>query len=228
MSIRIRFVANALGLCSLLSVAFANAHAATVAEYDKATTKQQGEFVAVMLKKLQHYYNNNSNTEYKSVCMGKLYQEKIGSNTPKLFILIMDEIDLARRKGPNKYKVEDIIFGVIEYNCTDPLREGTYAYKAKAYTKAREWFNKACNKNTAGGCFNLGLMYDQGNGGAKDLAKAREFYIKACTLGDGKGCFNSAHMLMKGTGGPQDKQRAMKFLAKACSAGREEACAALR
>ena len=38
------------------------------------------------------------------------------------------------------------------------------------------------------GCYNLGLMYADGNGVEKDLSKAVELFKKACNGGNMHGC----------------------------------------
>jgi hypothetical protein len=51
-------------------------------------------------------------------------------------------------------------------------------------------YQKACDGGDAQGCFNLGVMYENGRGVTKDQAKAAQLYQKACDGGDAQGCEN--------------------------------------
>jgi hypothetical protein len=52
--------------------------------------------------------------------MENLYLTKNSSGDQRLFTLIQNEIDAARRVDPDKYKVDEVIFGVIENACRKP------------------------------------------------------------------------------------------------------------
>ena len=47
---------------------------------------------------------------------------------------------------------------------------------------------KACDSGNMRACFNLGIMYEYGNGVEKDFSKAAELFKKACDGGDMNGC----------------------------------------
>ena len=72
--------------------------------------------------------------------------------------------------------------------------EGVGAYNSKNYARARTLFDQACKGGHATGCFNLGLMFDKGEGGPQDLARARTFFDQACKGGHATGCFNLGHV----------------------------------
>ena len=55
---------------------------------------------------------------------------------------------------------------------------------AQDYAKAREWYEKAADKDDAYAMRNLGLLYANGQGVAQDYAKAREWYEKAADKGE--------------------------------------------
>ena len=61
-------------------------------------------------------------------------------------------------------------------------------YNNKEYDKAAELFKKACDGGKMSGCYNLGVMYNNGNGVEKDLGKAAELFKKACDGGEMLGC----------------------------------------
>ena len=61
----------------------------------------------------------------------------------------------------------------------DPKKDyeqGRAFYNNKEYDKAAELFKKACDGGDMRGCYNLGVMYTNGNGVEKDLDKAADLY----------------------------------------------------
>ena len=56
------------------------------------------------------------------------------------------------------------------------------------YQKAAELWKKACDGRDTYGCYNLGILYEEGKGLRQDYAMAKEYYGKACDLGDQIGC----------------------------------------
>ncbi|WRD66914.1 SEL1-like repeat protein [Helicobacter pylori] len=59
---------------------------------------------------------------------------------------------------------------------------GMLSYDKQDFSKARKYFEKACDLNNGGGCSGLGFLYGSGKGVEKDLIKAAYFYSKACEL----------------------------------------------
>ncbi len=70
------------------------------------------------------------------------------------------------------------------------LNLGMLSYDKQDFSKARKYFEKACDLKDSRGCGALGLLYENGEGVEKDLIKVAYFYTKACDLKDGSGCFN--------------------------------------
>jgi TPR repeat protein len=69
--------------------------------------------------------------------------------------------------------------GLADYN------EGT----PNSLRRAANLFNKSCGDGNATGCVNLGIMYENGQGGlARDLTRASQLYLKGCSGGDATGC----------------------------------------
>ncbi|WP_231173077.1 tetratricopeptide repeat protein [Helicobacter pylori] len=62
---------------------------------------------------------------------------------------------------------------------------GIKSYEKQDFSKARGYFEKACDLNNGGGCSNLGVLYQNGQGVEKDLIKAAYLYSRACELKDG-------------------------------------------
>ncbi|GAA8464445.1 hypothetical protein KKKH24_00460 [Helicobacter pylori] len=65
---------------------------------------------------------------------------------------------------------------------------GIKSYEKQDFSKAKGYFEKACDLNNGGGCSNLGVLYQNGEGVEKNLIKAAYFYSKACKLGNQKAC----------------------------------------
>lgn len=95
------------------------AEIATVADYDTVSQKQRSEYIAEMLGSIHQYYQSNEETKLKATCMEDLYNQKNASGTPRIFTVIVNEIDFAREIDPRAYRVDEIIFGVIERECSD-------------------------------------------------------------------------------------------------------------
>ncbi len=105
---------------------------------------------------------------------------------------------------------------------------GVESYKAKNFTQAKKYFEKACGLNVSVGCGVLGFLYGSGKGVEKDLIKAAYFYSKACELKDGLGCGALAALYVKGHGVEQNIAKAAQYISKACKLGDQEACEALK
>ncbi|MFP6231076.1 tetratricopeptide repeat protein [Helicobacter pylori] len=78
------------------------------------------------------------------------------------------------------------------------------------------------------GCFNLGVLYQNGQVVEKDLTKAAYLYSKACDLKEGMGCGNLGVLYYNGDGVKRDSKKAVQYFSKACKLGEQEACEALK
>ncbi|WP_425330737.1 tetratricopeptide repeat protein [Helicobacter pylori] len=65
---------------------------------------------------------------------------------------------------------------------------GMLSYDKQDFSKARKYFEKACDLNNGSGCGTLGFLYGMGKGVEKNLIKAAYFYSKACELKESFGC----------------------------------------
>ncbi|WP_020849732.1 tetratricopeptide repeat protein [Helicobacter pylori] len=73
-------------------------------------------------------------------------------------------------------------------NPEELLNLGIKSYKEQDFSKAKEYFEKACGLNYGNGCNGLGVLYRNGQGVEKNSKKAAYFYYKACELKEGDGC----------------------------------------
>ncbi len=83
------------------------------------------------------------------------------------------------------------------------------SYDKQDFSKARKYFERACGLNNNKGCFNLGALYQNGQGVEKDLIKVAYFYTKACDLKDGSGCFNLGELYLE-----KDSKKAVALFGK--------------
>jgi TPR repeat protein len=81
----------------------------------------------------------------------------------------------------------------------------------------------ACDANDGTGCTNLGMLYDRGEGVAKDQSRAVALFQKACDLGSAAGCNN----LGASYAHAKDYVRAVALYRQACDAGEGRGCANL-
>ncbi len=56
-----------------------------------------------------------------------------------------------------------------EPNPEELFNLGMLSYDKQDFSKAKEYFEKACDLNNGGGCSNLGVLYQNGQGVEKDL-----------------------------------------------------------
>ena len=82
--------------------------------------------------------------------------------------------------------------------------QGETFYNNKEYDKAAELYKKACDGGNMSGCFNLGIMYANGNGVEKDLGKAAELFKKACDSDIADGCRMLGALYANGNGVEKD------------------------
>lgn len=73
------------------------------------------------------------------------------------------------------------------------------------------------NQGNASAQFNLGVMYDEGNGVAQDTAKAFEWYQKAAEQGNASAQFNIGWMYEHTDGVSQDSVKAVEWYRKAAN-----------
>lgn len=99
--------------------------AVTVERFDTVPQEQQAEWLAAQVLLLRDWYEANGRPE-TIACLDILRKRSKatgnGDHTQGvgIYTLLHDEIDLARRRNPAAYHVEDIIFGVVEHECAKP------------------------------------------------------------------------------------------------------------
>lgn len=87
---------------------------------------------------------------------------------------------------------------------------------------ARAFFDQACGAGEMEACYDLALLYEDGEGGAEqDLDRARTLYEKACQADtpDPTACSNLGYMYKTGNGVEADAARATELYARSCKLG---------
>ncbi|GAA7781534.1 hypothetical protein JP0175_03880 [Helicobacter pylori] len=115
-----------------------------------------------------------------------------------------------------------------EPNPEELLNLGMLSYDKQDFSKAKEYFEKACELNNGWGCNNLGDLYQNGEGVEKNSKKATYFYSKACELNNGDGCGALGGLCYNGDGVKQDFKKAVALFEKACKLGYKKACEMLK
>lgn len=126
------------------------------------------------------------------------------------------------------------VFGLVPAAAAKPGKEaeqawseGAKTYRAGDMAATRKHFSRACSLGHERACFNVGVMYQDGVGGAADPEHARWLFNKACQFGYASGCYNFGNMAMEGKGGARDDIAARKAQETACTAGVTQACNSL-
>jgi len=117
-----------------------------------------------------------------------------------------------------------LMLGLLSNLQADSFNDGLKAYNAKDFKKAETLFSKFCDAGNASGCYNLGLMYDNGKGVKQNDFKAVKLYTKACNSGYINGCYNLGLMYFNGNGVRQSDSRAKELFGKACDGGDAFGC----
>ncbi len=115
-----------------------------------------------------------------------------------------------------------------EPNPEELLNLGIKSYEKQDFSKAKGYFEKACDLNNGRGYNGLGVLYKDGQGVEKNLTKAAYLYSKACDLKDGWGCKNLGALHYNGDGVKQDSKKAVALFEKACRLGYKKACETLK
>ena len=101
------------------------------------------------------------------------------------------------------------VFGQGEQNetkqdSTSRFNLGFEYYQKEDYEAALVWFKLAAEQGFANALYNLGVMYDQGQGVAQDYKEAVRWYRKAAEQGHASSQFILGSMYDDGRGVPQD------------------------
>jgi hypothetical protein len=91
-------------------------------------------------------------------------------------------------------------------------------------THAAQYYERGCDSDDAGGCFQLADLYEKGTGVPRDPRRAAGLYERACSGGDLRGCANLGILAMQGDGVERDDARAVVLFRQACDGGNAGGC----
>jgi hypothetical protein len=142
---------------------------------------------------------------------------------------------LEATKNLGQWKINNIVLELeghperIDLNRTpqDDYAEGMRVYDQKDYAKAAKLFRKAAEAGNASAQFELGLIYDDGQGVAQDYKQAMAWYEKAAAQGNAPAQYNLGVLYGQGHGVAQDPKQAASWYEKAAAQGFAPAQAAL-
>ena len=98
-------------------------------------------------------------------------------------------------------------------------RQADKKYEAKEYSEALKLYRKAADQGYASAQFNLGVMYDNGQGVAQDYSEAVKWYKKAAEQGNASAQCNLGVMYENGYGVTKSYAEAVKWYRKAAEQG---------
>lgn len=85
-----------------------------------------------------------------------------------------------------------------------------------------------CRGGSAGSCYNLAMMYENGIGVPPDAEQMLRYYLQACDGGDASGCLRLVNKYIGGVDLPRDPARATTLALRACESRSREGCTRLQ
>ena len=104
------------------------------------------------------------------------------------------------------------------------LQQGLEATKRGEYQTAFKLWLPLAEQGEASAQFNLGMMYDNGQGVKQDDVEAVKWYRQAAEQGYAKAQYNLGVKYYQGEGVRQDKGQAKEWFGKACDNGHQDGC----
>jgi TPR repeat protein len=97
------------------------------------------------------------------------------------------------------------------------------AFQQKDYTTAMHWYQMAASQGDAGAEYNIGWLYDNGDGVTQDYDQARQWYLKAGNQGDKDAQNNLGELYYYGHGVGVDYPTAFHWYQLAANQGEQNA-----
>ena len=104
------------------------------------------------------------------------------------------------------------------------FQQGIEATTRGDYQTAFKLWLPLAEQGEANAQYNLGLMYDKGQGVKQDDVEAVKWYRQAAEQGYAKAQYNLGVMYYQGEGVRQDKGQAKEWFGKACDNGHQDGC----
>jgi TPR repeat protein len=107
----------------------------------------------------------------------------------------------------------------------DAFEQGKLAAGLGQFDKALQAFQRAAGAGDGRAMNDIGVLYYDGHGVAKDYQRAREWYEKAAAAGNGQAMANLGFIYMEGLGVTKDYDQARQWYEKGAAAGNGRAMA---
>jgi TPR repeat protein len=109
----------------------------------------------------------------------------------------------------------------------DVFEQGKLAARAGQFDEALHDFQRAAAAGDGRAMNDVGVLYYEGHGVARDYPRAREWYEKGAAAGNAQAMANLGYLYMEGLGVTKDYQQARQWLEKGAAAGNGRAMAFL-
>lgn len=106
---------------------------------------------------------------------------------------------------------------------TGPQADAAAAYQAGDYAKAHEIWQKLAGEADPRAMYNLGVLYNKGQGVSEDPTLAAFWFLKSAEAGHAAGMSNLGRLLEQGRGLKRDLPQAAQWFRKAADQGLAEA-----
>lgn len=83
--------------------------------------------------------------------------------------------------------------------------------------KAIEFYQKGCDLGEGKACFELGGIYERGEGVVQSFARSADFNLKACEENEGPACCDAGDYFSSGKGVKKSITKALELFQKGCS-----------
>jgi TPR repeat protein len=100
-------------------------------------------------------------------------------------------------------------------NVAEAVTKANTALEAKQYDEALQWYKRAAELGNASAMRNVGLLYETGQGTAKDLAQAAAWYKRAAEKQQPNAMYDLAYLYETGRGVERDYSAAAEWYRKA-------------
>ncbi|GEM_PF-4189664 len=138
-----------------------------------------------------------------AACIKKMYEERIESlEFDAKLAKVQEELDAEneRLKKENEKRRYDLYRSFCDQGNAEACNavgmaydEGTHQFPLDNY-KALTYYKKSCDLGLGVGCFNLGVMYANGEGTSRDRHQALRFLEKGCSKGFSDACSSASNI----------------------------------
>jgi TPR repeat protein len=136
---------------------------------------------------------------------------------PRTFSVIKSLIDVADDAADSSQQEESSVNNTVQASFT--WEEGQAAYDEGDYNKAFMIWQVLANQGDELSQFNLGVMYNRGEGTEKSGSKTIEWYMRSAEQGYAPAQFNLGAAYLDGSSGVVDKQKAAAWWQMAAEQG---------